>query len=62
MADQKPPVPPPVVVHALRPQIAVYASTDVDDLAQSNGLAHLAHLLKPWEGSVERGMLLSSFR
>ena len=56
MADQKPPVAPSIVTHALRPQVAIYTSPDVDDLARSNGLANLAQLLKPWEGSVERGV------
>jgi hypothetical protein len=55
MGDHKPPIAPSIVVHALRPQIAVYASSDVDDLARANGLANLAQLLKPWETSVERG-------
>jgi hypothetical protein len=55
--QQRPPVAPYIVYHAFRPQIAVYSSPDVDELAAANGLCNLAHLLKPWEASVERGKL-----
>lgn len=55
--QQRPPVAPYIVYHTFRPQIAVYSSRDVDELAAANGLRNLAHLLKPWEASVERGKL-----
>lgn len=46
---------PLTITRALRPQIAIFSSEDVDEIARSNGLDNLAHLLKPWESSVERG-------
>ena len=61
MSDQRPPVGPAVIVNALRAQIAVWNSPDVDDLAHANGLANLAQLLKPWEASVERGGIDTSY-
>ena len=54
-AEQRPPVAPASIAFALCPQVALYASPDVDALAQGNGLENLAQLLKPWQGSVERG-------
>jgi hypothetical protein len=57
--QQRPPVAPRIIYHAFRPQIAIYSSPDVDELAKSNGLQNLAQLLKPWESSVERGALQS---
>lgn len=53
--QQRPPVAPYIFYHAFRPQIAIYSSPDVDELAAANGLGNLAQLLKPWEASVERG-------
>lgn len=55
MSQDRPPVAPPIVSYAFRPQIALYSSPDVDDLAKANGLPNLAQLLKPWETSVEKG-------
>jgi hypothetical protein len=56
-AEQRPPVAPSSIAFALCPQVALYASPDVDALAQGNGLDNLAQLLKPWQGSVERGKM-----
>ena len=60
MAEQRPAVAPESVRNAFRPQIAVFASQDVDDIARDNGLNSIVELLKPWEKSIERGAMAAS--
>jgi hypothetical protein len=49
------PSPPLSIVQSLSPRIAVLSADDVIDSCEANGCRGLEELLRPWEGSTERG-------
>lgn len=49
------PSPPLALVQSLSPRIAVLTADDVVKTSEANGCAGLEELLRPWEGSSERG-------
>jgi hypothetical protein len=48
-----------IIARSIAPLVAVISSPDVDSICAKNGLSDLAHLLRPWAASVERGELIS---
>jgi hypothetical protein len=55
------PSPPLSIVQSLSPRIALLTSDDVVGSCEANGCRGLDELLRPWEGSTERGTVVSKW-